>query len=125
MLFRPVILISAALCAAVAFAIPSDNFEMYPRGDGARSVRVLRRSSPIEGRDGRYLNTRSPPVYISRRSSGGQVNLTALTAREKEVICDYIAEGMTVHEIAEKMSLSVATVEAVKCSGTKKATGKK
>jgi len=86
---------------------------------------MLRRSSPIEGRDGRHLNTRSPTVYISRRSSGGHVDLTTLTAREKEVICGYIAENMTVQEIAEKMSLSVATVQSVKCSATKKLTGKK
>jgi len=129
MLFRCVILIFAALCASVAFAIPADNLKIYPRGDVARSVRMLQRSSPIKRRDaGHYLDARSFPVFISRRSShssSGNLDMSVLTAREREIICQYFIEGLTVKEIATKMELPVKLVQSVMCSGVKKLASQK
>lgn len=79
------------------------------------SARVEGFLNKAEGRKkliSKILETRQAPRVSQREvfeESGGLLNASMLTSRERELLHE-IARGHSVHEIADKLSISVATV---------------
>jgi DNA-binding NarL/FixJ family response regulator len=82
---------------ANAYVLKDDSFE-----DLVGAVRAVLR--------GESYMSRNVPALSSRGGAGVEDRYASLTPREREVL-HLVAEGLTSDEIAERLSLSVRTVE--------------